>query len=73
MTQLPGQKRKIEEIQSRKRRKIAVNAQMTFADIESIKKAKDKEQEEYGEERPIRDAQGRPWRGRQPMPRWIGT
>jgi hypothetical protein len=50
-TQIAGQKRKIEEIRGPKHHKIAINAQQKFADIRTVKSAKDKEQEaaEQGE------------------------
>jgi hypothetical protein len=49
--QIASQKRKIEKIRGPKRRKIAISAQKKFADIRTVKAAKDKEQEaaEQGE------------------------
>jgi ribosomal 50S subunit-associated protein YjgA (DUF615 family) len=44
--QIVGQKRKIDDVEARRRRKIPISAQMAFADIDTIKAAKDKEEEE---------------------------
>jgi ribosomal 50S subunit-associated protein YjgA (DUF615 family) len=44
--QIIGQKRKIDNVEARRRRKIPISAQMAFADIDTIKAAKDKEEEE---------------------------
>jgi hypothetical protein len=41
-----GQKRKIDDIETRRRMKIPISAQSAFADINTIKAAKDKEEEE---------------------------
>jgi hypothetical protein len=45
-TQVAGQKRKIDDTESRRRKKIPISAQAAFTDIHTIKKAKDKEEEE---------------------------
>jgi hypothetical protein len=42
---LKGQQQKLEELRARKRRKVAIDAQKAFADIETIKAAKDMEEE----------------------------
>jgi hypothetical protein len=39
--QLRGQQLKLDEVRAKKRRKVAINAQQSFADIETIKAAKD--------------------------------
>jgi hypothetical protein len=41
-----GQKRKIDDIETRRRMKVPISAQSAFADIDTIKAAKDKEEEE---------------------------
>ena len=46
LIQLAGQKRKLDELKAKKRKKVAIDAQKAFADIEAIKAAKDKEREE---------------------------
>jgi hypothetical protein len=41
-----GQKRKIDDVEAYRRKKVPISAQLAFADIDTIKAAKDKEEEE---------------------------
>jgi ribosomal 50S subunit-associated protein YjgA (DUF615 family) len=40
-----GQKRKIDDVEACRRKKVLISAQLAFADIDTIKTAKDKEEE----------------------------
>jgi hypothetical protein len=43
--QIVGQKRKIDDVEACRRKKVPISAQLAFADIDTIKAAKDKEEE----------------------------
>jgi hypothetical protein len=44
--QIVGQKRKIDNVEACRRKKVPISAQLAFADIDTIKAAKEEEEEE---------------------------
>jgi hypothetical protein len=44
--QIVGQKRKIDDVEACRRKKVPISAQLAFADIDTIKAAKNKEEED---------------------------
>ena len=48
---MAGQKRKLDELKGKKRKKVTIDAQKAFTDIKAIKEAKDKEKAEEEKEK----------------------